>query len=220
VKDGGKSFAGFIRAIRKEAIARLETKDVEMLAGLLADFPTVDLSGLPKPAGPAGNWTVESGMKLFGSELRGRDFENGKKMFSAGLCVACHRFGGEGGHSGPDLGTVGNRFAIRDILVAICEPSASISEQYMASIVKLKSGDPLYGRLIIRNDDEVAVASNPFDLNELTKAAADQVEGVEFSPVSIMPPGMIAGMNGEEVKDLMAFLLSGGDAGHKVFRKE
>jgi hypothetical protein len=90
----------------------------------------------------------------------------------------------------------------------------------MASIVKLKSGDPLYGRLIIRNDDEVAVASNPFDLNELTKAAADQVEGVEFSPVSIMPPGMIAGMNGEEVKDLMAFLLSGGDAGHKVFRKE
>jgi putative heme-binding domain-containing protein len=220
VKDGGKSFAGFIRAIRKEAIARLETKDVEMLAGMLADFPTVDLSTLPKPAGPAGNWTVESAMKLFGSELRGRDFENGKKMFSAGLCVACHRFGGEGGHSGPDLGTVGNRFAIRDILVAICEPSASISEQYMASIVKLKRGDPLYGRLIIRNDDEVAVASNPFDLNELTKAAADQVEGVEFSPVSIMPPGMIAGMNGEELKDLMAFLLSGGDAGHKVFRKE
>ena len=220
VKDGGKSFAGFIRAIRKEAIARLETKDVEMLAGMLADFPTVDLSTLPKPAGPAGNWTVESAMKLFGAELRGRDFENGRKMFSAGLCVACHRFGGEGGHSGPDLGTVGNRFAIRDILVAICEPSASISEQYMASIVKLKSGDPLYGRLIIRNDDEVAVASNPFDLNELTKAAADQVEGVEFSPVSIMPPGMIAGMNGEEVKDLMAFLLSGGDAGHKVFRKE
>lgn len=159
-------------------------------------------------------------MKLFGTDLRGRDFENGKKMFSAGLCVACHRFGGEGGHSGPDLGTVGNRFAIRDILVAICEPSASISEQYMASIVKLKSGDPLYGRLIIRNGDEVAVASNPFDLNELTKAAADQVEGVEFSPVSIMPPGMIAGMSGEEVKDLMAFLLSGGDAGHKVYRKE
>ena len=114
---------------------------------------------------------------------------------------------------------MGSRFAIRDILVAIVEPSASISEQYMASIVKLKEGDPLYGRLIQRNEKEVAVASNPFDLNQLTKAPADKVESVEFSQVSIMPPGMIAGMNRDELMDLMAYLLSGGDARHKVFSK-
>lgn len=218
-KDGGKSFAGFIRAIRKDAIAQLETADVEALTGLLDDFPTVDLTKLPKPTGPGENWTVDSAMKLFATELRARDFQNGKKMFSAGLCIACHRIGGEGGHSGPDLGSVGSRFAIRDILVAIVEPSASISEQYMASIVKLKEGDPLYGRLIQRNEKEVAVASNPFDLNQLTKAPADKVESVEFSQVSIMPPGMIAGMNKDELMDLMAYLLSGGDAKHKVFSK-
>jgi putative heme-binding domain-containing protein len=159
-------------------------------------------------------------MKLFETELRGRDFENGKKMFSAGLCIACHRIGGEGGHSGPDLGSLGNRFAIRDILVAITEPSASISEQYMASIVKLKAADPLYGRLISRDEKEVAVASNPFDLNQLTKAPADKVESIEFSPVSIMPEGMVAGMNRDELMDLMAYLLSGGNSQHKAFKKE
>jgi putative heme-binding domain-containing protein len=218
-KDGGKSFAGYIRAIRKDAIAQLETKDVELLVGLLGDFPAFDLSKLPKPKGPAGAWTVETAMKLFEPDLRARDFENGKKMFSAGLCIACHRFVGEGGQSGPDLGSLGNRFSIRDILVAICEPSASISEQYMASIVKLKDGDPLYGRLILRNDKEVAVASNPFDLNQLTKAPAEKVESIEFSQVSLMPPGLVAGMYRDELMDLMAYLLSGGDSQHQAFRK-
>lgn len=218
-KDGGKSFAGFIRAIRRDAIALLETADVEALHGLLEDFPAVDLSKLPKPKGPGENWTVDSAMKLFGTDLRSRDFENGKRMFSAGLCIACHRIGGEGGHSGPDLGSVGSRFAIRDIIVAIIEPGASISEQYMASIVKLKQGDPLHGRLIQRNEKEVTVATNPFDLNELTRAPADKVESVEFSQVSIMPRGMITGMNRDELMDLMAFLLSGGDPRHRVFNK-
>ena len=218
-KDGGKSFAGYIRAIRKDAIAQLETKDVELMAGLLEDFPAFDLTKLPKPKGPPGAWTVETAMKLFESDLRGRDFENGKRMFSAGMCVACHRFGGEGGHSGPDIGSVGNRYSIRDILVAICEPSASISEQYMASTVKLKDGGTFYGRLILRNDKEVGVASNPFDLNQITKAPADKVESIEFSQVSIMPPGTISGMNRDELMDLMAYLLSGGDSQHKAYAK-
>ena len=217
-KDGGKSFAGYIRAIRKDAIAQLETKDVELMAGLLGDFPSVDLSKLPKPKGPPEAWTVDTAMKLFAPELHGRDFENGKTMFSAGLCIACHRFGGEGGVTGPDLGSLGSRYSIRDILVAICEPSASISEQYMASTVRLKDGGALYGRLIIRNDKEVGVTSNPFDLNQVTKAPADKLESIEFSNVSIMPPGTISGMNRDELMDLMAYLLSGGDAQHKSFK--
>ncbi len=219
VKDGGRSFAGYIRAIRKDAIAQLDTKDVELLTGLLADFPAFDLSKLPKPKGPPTAWTVETAMKLFEADLRGRDFENGKKMYSAGFCIACHRFGGEGGHSGPDLGSVGSRYSIRDILVAICEPSASISDQYVASVVKLKDGDTLNGRLIFRNDKEVGVATNPFDMNQVTKAPADQVEGIKHSQVSLMPAELLAGMNRDELMDLMAFLLAGGNSQHKVFTK-
>jgi putative heme-binding domain-containing protein len=219
-KDGGKSFAGYIRAIRKDAIAQLETKDVELLTGLLADFPAFDLSKLPKPKGPPTAWTVETAMKLFGPELRGRDFENGKKMFSAGYCIACHRVAGEGGHSGPDLGSLGNRFAIRDILVAICEPSASVSDQYLASVVTLKDGEELNGRLIVRNDREVGVATNPFDLSQVAKAPADQVVGITSSQVSMMPAELLTGMNRDELMDLIAYLLSGGNAEHKAFKKE
>jgi hypothetical protein len=71
----------------------------------------------------------------------------------------------------------------------------------MASEALLKDGSSLYGRLIYRNEKGVGVAVNPFDMNEVKKAPAEQVDRVHFSQVSLMPPGMINGMNGEELKD-------------------
>ena len=62
------------------------------------------------------------------------------------------------------------RYSIRDILVSICEPSQSISEQYQASKVMLKEGKMLYGRVIYRDDKEIAVAANPYDFSALTKS--------------------------------------------------
>lgn len=217
--DGGKSFSGYIRSIRADAIEHLPPGEAAAVSELLKDIGTIDLSALPVPKGPPVAWTVDSAMKLFATDLHGRDFGNGKKMFSAGRCVACHRFEGSGGASGPDLGSVGNRFSIRDILVAICEPSESISEQYLASSITLKGGGSLYGRLLYNNDNEIAVAPNPFNYSEIAKAPADQVEKIEYSQISMMPPGMIAAMNADELKDLIAYLVSGGNPEHEAFIK-
>jgi len=216
-KDGGRSFAGYIRAIRADAIEHLPEQDSEAVSSLLGEIDTVDHSKLPSAEGPPVMWTVETAMKLFENDLRERDFENGKKMFSAGRCVACHRFEGSGGYSGPDLGSVGSRYSIRDILVAICEPSQSISEQYQASSVSLKNGSSIYGRVIYENDKEIAVASNPFNYSELEKAAAKDVKKVELSQISMMPVGTIFTMNKNELMNLIAYLISAGDPKHKAF---
>ena len=178
----------------------------------------MNLSQLPFPKGPPGGWTTETAAKLFKTELEARDYENGKKMFSAGRCVACHRFEGAGGYSGPDLGSVAKRYSIRDILVSICDPSQSISEQYQASKVMLKQGGMLYGRVIYRNDKEIALAANPYDFSVLTKSPIGNVASVEPSQVSMMPPATIALMNKDELSDLIAYLISGGDPQHKVFK--
>ena len=108
---------------------------------------------------------------------------------------------------------------MRDILVSMVEPSNSISDQYQASVVKLKDGGMLYGRVIYQNALEIAVASNPYDFSKLTKAPADQVASIEPSQVSLMPPATITLMNENELADLMAYLVSGGDKKHKVFAK-
>ncbi len=219
-KDGGKSFAGYIRAIREDAIAHLPAADAAAVSWLLGEIEPVDLGSLPLPKGPPGSWTTESAMQLFAGELVGRDYDNGKQMFAAGRCAACHRFQGSGGYAGPDLGTVGKRFTIRDILVAICEPSQSISEQYQASKITQRDGTVHYGRLIYRKPDETAFAADPFALGVLTKLPTASIVSIEPSQGSMMPPATIALMNADEVRDLIAYLVSGGNKKHKVFRKD
>ncbi len=216
-KSGGKSFAGYIRAIRDDAIAHLPAEDAAAVAWLLGDVATVDLGELPMPVGPPGGWTLGAAMELFAAEPRGRDFENGEKMFAAGRCVACHRFAGSGGYAGPDLGSLASRFSIRDMLVAICEPSDTIAEQFQASTVRLADGQTLWGRVIYANEQEIAVATDPYDFGNLERRPADQVVDIELSPRSMMPPGTIALMNADELQDLIAYLISGGDPKHRVF---
>jgi putative heme-binding domain-containing protein len=219
-KSGGKSFAGYIRAIRQDAITHLPKEEAASISWLLGEIATIDLSKLPTPKGPAVAWTIDSATKLFKDPLAGRNFENGKKMFSAGRCVACHRFEGSGGYSGPDLGSVGNRYAIKDILVAIIEPSQSISEQYQASTVTLKDGGTAYGRIIYKNDKEIAVAPNPYNLADIVKTPIGKVEKIAWSQTSMMPPGTIFPMNQDELKDLVAYLISSGNPKHKAFQKK
>jgi putative heme-binding domain-containing protein len=218
-KSGGKSFIGYIRAIRKDAIEHLTPKDAAAVSWLLGDVAAVDLSKLPQPQGPPGGWTTETAQELFKADLTGRDYANGKKMFSAGKCIACHRFEGSGGFSGPDLGSVAKRYSIKDIIIAISEPSQSISEQYQASTLTLKEGGQLHGRIIYRNDKEIAIAQNPFDFSLLTKTSMADVANVEPSQISLMPLATLVMMNKDEVMDLLAYLVSGGDSKHKVFKK-
>ena len=219
-KSGGQSFDGYIRAIREDAIDHLPAQDAAAVSWLLGDIAKTDLSKLPVPKGPPNAWTTEMAMELFVDELKGRDFANGQEMFAAGKCVACHRFQGSGGLCGPDLGSVAKRFSIRDIVLSICEPSHTIAEQYQASILTLKDGSTLYGRIIYEDAKEIAVAANPYDFGELTRVPIGKVESVELSTVSMMPPATILMMSKDEVSDLMAYLVSGGDKDHSVFRKE
>ena len=216
-KSGGKSFAGSIRRIRQQAIDHLPEAEAARVSWLLGDIDSLDLSTLPAAKGPPVGWTIDSAMALFKTEPQERDFANGKKMFSAGRCVACHRFQGSGGYSGPDLGSVGQRYSIRDILMAICEPSHTISEQYQASTVTLKNGTSLYGRVILQDDKEIALAQNPYNFSELTEIPMNEVEHIAPSPLSLMPAGTIFPMNQDELKDLLAYLISAGNRKHKAF---
>tara|TARA_B100001093_G_scaffold505641_1_gene563302 strand:- start:191 stop:547 length:357 start_codon:yes stop_codon:yes gene_type:complete len=89
-----------------------------------------------------------------------------------------------------------------------------------ASAVSLKDGGSLYGRIIYKNEKEIAVAPNPYNLGELVKKSAESVKSIEPSQISMMPPGMIASMNKDELRDLMAYLISGGNKKHAVFQNK
>ena len=81
-----------------------------------------------------------------------------------------------------------------------------------------KDGSVVYGRIIYQDEQEMAIAANPYDFSVLTKVAIDQIDKVELSAQSMMPEGTIAMMNKSELRDLMAYLLSGGNKRDQVFK--
>jgi len=74
------------------------------------------------------------------------------------------------------------------------------------------------GRLIKQDDDKYYVSQNPFAPDELTEIPKNKVVSTKLSKVSVMLPGMINRLNPDELKDLMAYLMSGGNKDNKAFK--
>ncbi|MFC3880313.1 c-type cytochrome [Algoriphagus namhaensis] len=219
---GGRSYVGFIDRARKMALAKVpqsefdkynELSGAAMLTSSGNDLVNSDI----QPEGPGRSWTVEEALPVVGN-LTGRDLARGKAMYAATLCLSCHTMQGEGGNIGPDLTQLGTRFSPKDILNATINPSDEISEQYEATILELKAGGSVVGRLTNEDDSNYYVSQNPFAPDDIRTVAKADVKSTKVSEVSIMLPGMINRLNEEELKDLMAYLISGGNPDHEVYQ--
>jgi putative heme-binding domain-containing protein len=100
----------------------------------------------------------------------------------------------------------------------IIEPSKVISDQYGTEEITLADGSTLVGRAYPENG-KLVVLADPRNPDESTTVAMDQVKARKPYPVSLMPAGLINGLNADEVLNLVAYLQSGGDPKHAVFGK-
>lgn len=222
---GGKSFMGFINAARKLALANVPKAEFARFNTMSGDSifmyagPFVPRQG-PQPKGPGRDWKIDDATKVIDSGLVNRNFENGKNMYNASVCSSCHAMRGEGGQIGPDLTQIGTRFSPKDVLESIIEPSKTISDQYAATTFYLKDGKSIVGRLISQDDQKYTVSQNPFAPQTLREIQKSDVARTKLSDISIMMPGMINNLNGDELRDLMAFLMSGGNKESEVYKKK
>lgn len=148
-----------------------------------------------------------------------RDFENGREMFAAAACYACHRFGNAGGMTGPDLTGAGGRYSPHDLLDQIINPSKEINEQFAPIVVTQKDGSIVSGVVVNLNGNNVTLNTDLSDPNQRVNIDRTQVESIEVSKVSPMPPMLLNMLTKEEVLDLLAYTLSGGDAENEMFKK-
>lgn len=125
---------------------------------------------------------------------------------------------GQGGAVGPDLTQLGTRFSNKDILEAIIEPSKVISDQYAATIFQMKDGSTVSGRLKNEENGKYYISMNPFSPQTLQVILKKDVVSTKISDVSIMYPGTINRLNKEELKDLMAYLVSAGNKTNEVYK--
>ena len=206
-KKGGASYGGFLQDLRKETLATATPEEREWIARLDIAPAANALTNLPKAQGPGREWTIDEVVKLADEGLAGRNKENGRKMFQASLCVACHRFGAEGGAAGPDLSALGGRFNVRDLAEAILDPNKVVSDQYAFDLITKTDGSQVTGKLIDEKDEHWIIATSPFDFTQTVEIERNQIKDKKPSPVSPMPPGLINSLNPDELKDLLAYIL-------------
>jgi putative heme-binding domain-containing protein len=203
--SGGASYGGFLKGIREDAANNAAPEEKEMIAKLPSAPTPNPLANLPSAAGPGRAWTVDDVVATVGSGKG--DAAHGAVMFKAGMCVACHRFGSEGGAVGPDLTAVAGRFDVRALAEAILDPSKEISDQYVFDLFTREDGSQVIGREIDEKDEKLIVAVNPFDFSQTVEVARAELVKRRHSPVSPMPAGLVNSMNPQELRDLFAYLL-------------
>ncbi|MFL0162972.1 c-type cytochrome [Aquirufa salirivi] len=222
--SGGRSYVGFIDRARKLALKNVPDAKrayYDKLGG--ADLLTSNGNDIAKfnyPKGPGKNWKLEDAVAILDAPLVNRDFQNGKSMFAAATCVRCHALGSEGGGSvGPDLTNLGTRFSKKDMLESIIDPSKTISDQYAATQLMLRNRTSIVGRLVNQDKTAYYISQNPYDPDQVEKILKKNVISMKYSALSSMLPGLINSMNAEELKDLMAYLMSGGSESNAMFAK-
>jgi putative heme-binding domain-containing protein len=214
----GSSFPNFMKNFFKEATANLSDAERTELAPLLKSIDQASIVTYETKTRPVvKEWKTAEILPTLDHVTHGRNFEKGRQAYLDCQCIKCHRFGNEGGAVGPDLTAVSSRFARKDILESILEPSKVVSEQYQNVIVTTTTGKTVVGRLMEENADRLAIQPNPLEPSRVEVKKAD-VDTLGLSKVSPMPEHLADGLTADEILDLIAYMESSGRKEYRAFQ--
>jgi putative heme-binding domain-containing protein len=220
---GGSSFDKFIEFIRNDSLSTFTGAEKTQLAELIAKKPerksAIENVGAMFVGRTPTMWTLDELSAAAKDGMKGRSFDNGRKMFSAAACYTCHRFGNAGGMTGPDLTGAGGRYSPHDLLDQIINPSKEINEQFAPIVVTKNDGSIMSGVVVNLSGDGVTLNTDLTDPNQRVNVDRKEVKSIELSKVSPMPPMLLAMLKKDEILDLLAYVLSGGNKEHAMFAK-
>jgi putative heme-binding domain-containing protein len=219
--SGGARLKNYLADIKKHAVASVPKSDMTpALRELIDTFPKDNTPVFTlEPREFVKEWTMADLKSAVGAiHQGGRNYKNGRQMTGVGACYACHRFKGEGGAVGPDLTSVGGKFSAHDLLESIIHPGKEISDQYGASNFNLKNDTVVSGRVMNMKGNTYWVNTDMMTPSTITNVKAEDLKSIETSPVSMMPAGLVNLMSKDDILDLLAYLISGGDLDHELFK--
>lgn len=212
----GASLDKYLREFRADALATLSSEERTALAPLLAKpFEKARLAPTTS-RGFVREWTLADFAADLDRALSGRNFGRGRQAFADAQCLACHRFGNDGGSTGPELTAAGSKYDLRSLLESMLEPSKVINEQYRNTTLLLKDGDSITGRLVSQTDDAIVLETDPFN-GARQKTERRIVKEIRPAGMSSMPDGLLNVLSREEILDLLAYLQSGGKSDSSQF---
>jgi putative membrane-bound dehydrogenase-like protein len=130
------------------------------------------------------------------------DAARGAEIYAARACASCH---GGAATIGPDLAGAGQRMSPEDLMNAIVFPSRDIAPPYRTTSFRLRNGETYTGIVAFESADGWIVQTGAG-----TTARIDSANVVSRQPsnVSVMPSGLLSGLNAQGLADLHAYLSS------------
>ena len=86
-------------------------------------------------------------------------------------------------------------------------------------VVRTSEGQNIQGVIVNLNGDTLWVNTDGTDPNKRVTIDRKNVLSIEPSKVSPMPTGLLNVLTKDEILDLAAYVLSGGDPQHQLFTK-
>ena len=136
-------------------------------------------------------------MKLSG------DTAKGQTAFMAAGCVGCHQVKGQFINFGPDLSLIGNKLSKDGLFTAVLYPSAAIEHSFNGVTLTTKAGAQVVGYIISDTADELTLKIAGGAQQSVKKADITKREEMKLS---LMPPGLAAGIGPQGLADLVSWL--------------
>jgi len=149
----------------------------------------------------------------------GRNFANGKQMFTVSTCIACHKFGGQGNEFGPDLTKLDPKVfkSALDVTEHILDPAKRIEDKYAMYRLVLDSDKTITAMIVEEKDGIVKVIENPLASTKPVELKAATIVERKKLTTSIMPKGLLDKLTREEILDLLAYVWGKADPKAKYF---
>jgi len=169
------------------------------------------------------NWTVEELTPDLINLDRNRSFEKGQALFKAASCIQCHKLAGEGNEFGPNLAETAKKLADLKLskiglLREVIEPSKEMADKYRPRTIITTQGQVVSGLVVQRDKKTVRIANPGWGIKTIEVPVADIEEETE-SKISLMPTGLLVTLQREEIYELLAYIVAGGDANHPLYRR-
>ena len=124
----------------------------------------------------------------------------GQQIFNARQCQLCHS---AQSNIGPDLAGVTRRWSPRDLFNQIRYPSREIPEAYRATLIETRDGAQHLGLVAFFSADGVILRGAD---GRTERIAEQDIVHRRQAEDSIMPEGLVDGLNSQDIADLYAFL--------------
>ncbi len=163
-------------------------------------------------------WAFDSLKDEVDAVLANRSYEVGKQMFEVASCLQCHTIAGEGKTIGPDLTEVSTKHTALSLLQHILDPSLEVADEYKTYIIETDNFEEFYGQIVKQDDETVCILDNPLAPDTAVTVKKSDITSMDLVEISPMPTDLLATLKKEEIWDLLAYVLAGGDKSNKAFK--